>query len=100
QPGDIVVTKHRYSGFFATDLDLILRARGVQTVLLAGTATNNCVDGTGRDAFSLGYYVVLVDDCTSATDPEVQQATLKTVDHAYGIVVPLHDVIGIWDHVG
>lgn len=97
QPGEVVITKHRYSAFFATELEMVLRARGVRTVILAGTATNNCVDGTGRDAFALGFYVVLLDDATAATSPEVHEATLKTVDHAYGVIAGLDDIVAIWE---
>lgn len=96
EDADIVITKHRYSGFFATDLDMRLRARGIRTVILTGTATNNCVDGTGRDAFYEGYYVVLLSDATTAPTAELHDAALQTADHAYAVVHTVEDVTKQW----
>lgn len=77
QPGDRVIVKPRFSAFFQTQLDLILRRLGITTVVLAGTTTPNCVRSTCYDALSLGYNVVLLEDCTSSRTPEVQQANIE-----------------------
>lgn len=65
-PQDYVLVKPRFSAFFHTGLDLILRRLGVQTVLLAGTTTPNCIRTTCYDAISLDYDAVVLSDCTSS----------------------------------
>lgn len=56
QPGDIVLPKPRYSGFFNTPLDSILRSRGIRHLVFTGIATNVCVESTLRDGFFLEYF--------------------------------------------
>ena len=73
---DRVIVKPRFSAFFATELDLVLRRLGVQTVILAGTTTPNCIRTTCYDALSLGYDVVILSDCTSSVSDAVQEANL------------------------
>lgn len=63
-PGDLVVPKCRYSGFFETDLDSVLRARDVRHVLVTGCTTSVCVESTVRDAMYRGYHCVVLEDCT------------------------------------
>lgn len=75
-PQDYVLVKPRFSAFFHTSLDLILRRLGVQTVLLAGTTTPNCIRTTCYDAISLDYDVVVLSDCTSSVTDAVQAANL------------------------
>jgi nicotinamidase-related amidase len=62
---EVVVTKHRYGAFESGDLDLVLRSRGIRTVVMTGVATNVCVETTARQAFLRDYYVVLTSDCTA-----------------------------------
>lgn len=73
---DRVIVKPRFSAFFATGLDLVLRRLGVQTVVLAGTTTPNCIRTTCYDALSLDYDVVVFSDCTSSITDAVQEANL------------------------
>lgn len=61
--GDVVVPKHRYSGFFETDLDSILRARDIRHLLVTGCTTSVCVESTVRDAMFRGYHCVVLEDC-------------------------------------
>ncbi len=77
QPGDYTVIKPRWSAFFQTELDLILRRLGVRTVILAGTTTPNCVRATFYDASALDYNVVVLSDCTSSRSEAVQRANLE-----------------------
>jgi nicotinamidase-related amidase len=70
RPTDIQVAKRRFSGFFATELDAILRNVGVTTLLFAGVATDICVAATLQDAMFLGYDVVMLDDCVATDSPE------------------------------
>ena len=63
-PGEHVIKKHRYSAFFATDLDLILREWGITTVIISGTTTENCCHATARDAMFYNYKVVFLSDAS------------------------------------
>jgi ureidoacrylate peracid hydrolase len=64
-PDDLVVSKYRYSGFYETDLDRLLRAAGVDTLIFAGATTSVCVESTLRDAFYRDYRCLLLSDCTA-----------------------------------
>jgi len=67
-PGEHVIKKHRYSGFFGTDLDIILREWGIDTVIISGTTTENCCLATARDALFRNYRVVFLADATATYD--------------------------------
>lgn len=85
--GDIVIDKPRYSGFFNTSLDSVLRARGIRNLLFTGIATNVCVESTLRDGFFLEYFGVLLDDaCYQAGPREAHEATLYNVKTFFGWV--------------
>lgn len=74
---DRIITKPRFSAFFGTELDLILRRLGVQHLILAGTTTPNCIRATCYDALSLDYKVSVVSDCTSSINKAVQLSNLN-----------------------
>jgi nicotinamidase-related amidase len=76
KPGDLLVTKLRSSAFHNTDLDQILRARGIQTVLVCGCTTEGCVESTVRDAGFHDYFAVVVRDCVASDVPELHEASL------------------------
>lgn len=73
---DYCIVKPRFSAFFHTELDLLLRRLGVDTVILAGTTTPNCIRTSCYDALSLDYDVIVLSDCTSSVTEDVQQANL------------------------
>ncbi len=76
-PQDIIIEKPRYSGFFNTALDSILRARGIRNLVFVGIATNVCVESTLRDGFFLEYFgVALKDACYQAGPQEAHDAAL------------------------
>lgn len=80
-PGEHVIKKHRYSGFYGTDLDIILREWGVDTVIISGTTTENCCHATARDAMFRNYCVVFLSDATAAPDyPDLGFGTLQSAD--------------------
>jgi ureidoacrylate peracid hydrolase len=84
-PEDLVVNKTRYSGFYGTPLDSLLRTRGIRTLLFAGIATNVCVESTLRDAFFLDYWPVLLQDAAmQAGPPMLQEATVRNVEDYFG----------------
>lgn len=95
-PGEEVVVKHRYSGFHGTNLDLVLRSRGIQSVILAGVATNACVESTGRDVYMHDYYLVFVSDCTATTSEAAHKATLVNIDQFFGQVASAEEIIRAW----
>jgi ureidoacrylate peracid hydrolase len=87
QPGDIVVPKTRYSGFFNSQFDSILRARGIRNLVFCGIATNVCVESTLRDGFHLEYFGVMLEDATHQAGPEfLQKATVFNVETFFGWV--------------
>ncbi len=96
KPGDAIVTKRRVSAFAGTDLDMILRANGIDTLVLAGIATSGVVLSTVRHASDADYRLVVVEDCCADRDPEVHRvlsekvfARATTVVKAAGVVAAL-----------
>src|SRR5262249_37718619 len=84
--GDIVVTKPRYSSFYGTSLESILRSRGIQTVLVAGLTTDVCVSSTSRDAFQHEFDVVTLSDCTAEKTQARHESGLATLAATFGTV--------------
>lgn len=77
--GDFIVTKHRYGAFPGTDLDMILRANGVDTLVLAGISTSGVVLSTVRHAADADYRLVVVADCCADPDAEVHRVLIEKV---------------------
>jgi ureidoacrylate peracid hydrolase len=87
QPGDHVVAKSRYSGFWGTNLDSYLRSENIRYLLFTGVATNVCVESTARDAFFSEYWPILVEDAMNHSGPDFnRQATLWNFEHVFGWV--------------
>lgn len=87
QSGDIILPKPRYSGFFNTQLDSILRSRGIRHLVFTGIATNVCVESTLRDGFFLEYFGVVLADATHQAGPAfAQQAALFNIETFFGWV--------------
>ncbi len=94
-PGELVITKPRYSGFVGTPLDAELRSRGIRTLLMAGIASNVCVESTLRDAYFREYWPVMIEDATMpAGSPEIQRATVHNVTTFFGWVSTAREVAG------
>lgn len=96
RPGEVRIRKHRYSAFKGTDLDMVLRARRIQTLITTGVSTNVCVESTLRDAFETGYYVVVPGDATASWDMALHEATLRTVTHRFGLVTTTAEILAVW----
>jgi biuret amidohydrolase len=94
-PGELVVTKHRSSAFTGTNLNMLLRAVGVETVVLIGEQTPGCVEATYRDAAYHDYYNVLVEDCVAGRDRALHDASIL-VQKARHDVVTAEQAISIW----
>src|SRR3990167_1980861 len=97
-PQERVVIKHRYSAFINTDLHTVLNAKGIQSVLVTGVATNVCVETTARDAYMYDYYVTLVEDCAAAYDPKLQKNTLENIRRHFGLAASSREIMETWDH--
>lgn len=81
---DYVVPKRRYSGFFQTDLDILLRELGVKTLVMTGLHTHMCVRHTSADAYSLGYDVVVAKEATDSFTEEDYISGLAYLKTCYG----------------
>ena len=88
---DYIVPKRRYSGFFHTDLDLLLRELGVDTVIMTGLHTHMCVRHTSADAYCLGYNVVVASDATDSFTQEDYDGGIKYLKEVYGARVATVD---------
>jgi nicotinamidase-related amidase len=96
---DAVIEKRRPSAFVGTDLDLLLRSRGVKTLVVTGVVTTGCVESSVRDAVGLDYYIALVADCVAASNPEQQEAGLVSIRnhlHYDEGVTTAERIRGIW----
>jgi len=95
-PTERVVIKHRYSAFINTDLNTVLKARNIQSVLVCGVATNVCVETTARDAYMYDYYVTMIDDCSAAYETKLHLGTLENMRRHFGLVVSSAEIIDTW----
>lgn len=102
--GDLVVAKPRYSAFYGTDLEAILRSKGIDMLIISGTTTNVCCDSTTRDAFSRDYKVVFLSDGTATRDlpdlgsgpvsaEEIQRVLLTVLAMSFAQVSSIDQVI-------
>ncbi|SVB85213.1 uncharacterized protein METZ01_LOCUS238067 [marine metagenome] len=87
EPDEWVIEKHTYSGFHGTELDRILRFKGIRTLVMTGVSTNVCVESTLRDGYFNGYYIVMPEDCVDAKERNLHDATLMNVRMYFGDVV-------------
>lgn len=91
---DLVVSgKKRYDCFVATDLEHVLRARSIDTLLLTGVNTNSCVLATTIAANTRDYTAVVVEDCVDTMDPELHESALRLIRQAFGWVVSANQLL-------
>ena len=93
EPSDLVIGKRQWGAFYGTDLDLQLRRRGIDTILLSGIATNIGVESTARDAFERGYQQVFVEDAMTSLGPDEHEHTIRTVFPRIGRVRSTAEVL-------
>ncbi len=92
-PADIVVTKTRFSGFCGSNLDEVLRTRGIDSLIFAGGTRTVCVESTLRDSVFLEYNSLVLSDCTQDMSPELHESALKRVDMFFGWVCASTDLV-------
>jgi len=91
--GEVIVTKHRVGAFAGTDLDMILRANGIDTLLLAGISTSGVVLSTLRHAADADYRLMVVEDCCSDKDESVHRMLMQSVFPSQATVVTAADIL-------
>ena len=99
EPGDILLDKPRFGAFYGTDLELILRSRGIDTVIISGVATNVCCETTAREAAVRDFHVFFLSDGTATADmgplsaAELQRATCATLGFLFAQVLTVDQMI-------
>jgi nicotinamidase-related amidase len=94
---DLVVTKHRFGGFDGTDLDMVLRSNGIETLVFTGVVTHVCVESTVREAFFHDYFNVVLRDVVAGYREEWHNHALDVIDWGFGEVVTLDQLRQIWE---
>ena len=84
--GEPIVKKHRSSAFVTTDLDLVLRSNGIESIIITGTVTHGCVLATARHGAYHDYYVVVAKDCVAGTSRELHEAAMKIMENRLDVV--------------
>jgi ureidoacrylate peracid hydrolase len=95
-PDDPLVIKTRFSAFVGTNLEILLKTAGVETLILSGVTTNTCVESTARQGFMMDYNIVLLKDCTATHRIDEHEAALHNVELNFGFVHSSADIFGVW----
>ncbi|MEJ0013510.1 MAG: hydrolase [Bauldia sp.] len=90
---DVVITKRQWGAFHGTELDLQLRRRGIDTIILTGIATNFGVEGTGREAWQHGYAVVFAEDAISAASADNHKFAVEKIFPRLGRTRPTAEIV-------
>jgi nicotinamidase-related amidase len=93
--GELVVDKYRSSAFWGTNLELLLRSNGVETVVIGGCTTEGCVESTARDAMFNDHYVVIASDCVASDDPTQHDASMLLMRHRFDLATAT-EIAGVW----
>ncbi len=92
--GDILVVKPKYSAFFGTNLDTVLKTYNIKYLVFVGVSTTICVDTSIRDAFNLEYFSILISDAVASGGPSfVEEATISHIKHCFGWVTTTENII-------
>ena len=93
EPKDMILPKKRYSAFFETDLEKMLRSRGIQDLIISGVMTNLCCETTARDAFVRDYRVFFLIDGTATGRSELHLATLKNLGFGFAYLLTCDELV-------
>jgi len=97
QPQDCVFHKHRPDGFVGTDFELMLRSKGIKTIVIGGVATEGGVEGTARSARNLGYDVVVLRDGVGSRNRDLHDMALKIMEQSYFDMAMATEILAIWE---
>jgi ureidoacrylate peracid hydrolase len=88
-PNEVVIKKRRYSAFYGTDLDIVLRSSGMEAVIITGVTTENCCHATARDALFHNYGVIFLSDATGTFDyPDMGYGAMSAAEvHRASLVI-------------
>ncbi|MFO1059406.1 MAG: isochorismatase family cysteine hydrolase [Dongiaceae bacterium] len=92
---ELVVRKYRSSGFWGTNLAMLLRSNGIRTVVVGGCTTEGCVESTARDAMFNDLYVVIAEDCVASDDRAQHEASMLLMRHRFDIA-PGDEIQRLW----
>jgi nicotinamidase-related amidase len=93
---DVVFRKRRPDGFVGTDFDLVLRSKGIKTIIIGGVATEGGVEGTARSARNLGYDMVILKDCVGSRNRELHEMALKLMEQTHFDIATANEIAAIW----
>lgn len=85
-PGEKVISKHRYSAFYNTDLETVLRCLQIEDLVISGVMTNLCCESTARDAYQRDYRVFFLADSTGSINEEMHLASLRNLAFGFSFV--------------
>jgi ureidoacrylate peracid hydrolase len=100
EPGDHIIWKRRSNAFYNSDLELMLRSRGIDTVILTGAVTNGCVANTARGARERDLHVIVLSDCIACMMPEDDEYFIKKVFPGAGRVRTADEIISVLKKAG
>ena len=89
------IIKYRSSAFLGTPLDIVLKNKGIKTVVLTGLATEGCVETSARDAEQHGYYVVVLQDCVCSPRPDLHKTSLSLMSYRYEVTSSI-ELLRLW----
>jgi nicotinamidase-related amidase len=95
QPSDFLITKHQWGAFYGTELDLQLRRRGIDTIILCGISTNFGVESTARFAYEYGFNQIFVQDAMAARSKEEHEYPLKYIFPRFGLIRDTYEIIHV-----
>ncbi|HWP60571.1 MAG TPA: cysteine hydrolase [Candidatus Acidoferrales bacterium] len=98
QPEDLIFIKHSYSPYAHGPMDLVLRSRGLQTVLLTGGSTLGAVETVAKDSIVRGYNVVVVDDCVHPRSGPIYEMVIDYVNRHLGITASSKQIMDCWSN--
>ena len=93
--GELVVNKFRSSAFWGTNMEMLLRSNGVETVVIGGCTTEGCVESTARDAMFNDHYVVIASDCVASDDPAQHDASMLLMRHRFDMATAA-EIAEVW----
>lgn len=96
QDTDVVLTKHYYSAFAYSPLDLILRCRGIKTVIVTGGSVLGAVESAAKESFVRGYYVVIASDCVYPIEGPLHETGLTYMALRLGDVATADEIVQCW----